>query len=293
MAEQKNWAGSTYGSTWMHRQLVGALKFIDVRLLYLFSALFIVPVCCVTNASRRTSWHFFRRQMGYGRWRALWAVYRNHCMFSQTVIDRFAMFAGKRFRVEVEGMEWYNRLAALPEGFLQLSAHVGCYEVAGYTLVATTKRFNALVYGGEKATVMDGRREQFAHTNIRMIPVVPDMSHLFTVNEALANGETVSMPSDRVFGSPKTVEVAFVGSPAKFPMGPFSVATMRSLDVIAVNVMKTSLRGYTVYVTPLHYDKSLPRRQQTVQLAEAYAAELEKRVRQYPTQWYNFFEFWS
>ena len=57
--------------------------------------------------------------------------------------------------------------------------------------------------------------------------------------------------------------------------------------------MKTSLKSYKIYVTPLIYDKEASRQEQISQLSEAYVAELEKRVREYPTQWYNYFEFWN
>jgi predicted LPLAT superfamily acyltransferase len=68
---------------------------------------------------------------------------------------------------------------------------------------------------------------------------------------------------------------------------------MRGLDVLAVNVMKDSLTSYKIYVTPLAYDKEASRQEQIRQLSSAYVAELEKRVRQYPTQWYNYFSFWE
>lgn len=284
---------TTFGNAWMHNQLVYVLKFLDVRLLYAFAAIFIVPVCLAINNSRRTAYHYFRERMQYSRIHAAWATYINHCLFSQAVIDRFAMFAGKHFNISIDGYEKYACLAEQEDGFIQLSAHVGCYEIAGYTLVADKKRFNALVFGGEKATVMNGRKERFSRTNIRMIPIKPDMSHLFIVNEALANHETVSMPADRVVGSSKTLEVMFLGKKAKLPMGPFSVATMRGLEVIAVNVLKTSAKGYTVHVASLPYDKTAPRKIQMQQLADNYVAELECRLRQHPEQWYNFYEFWS
>ncbi|MFC2621771.1 MAG: lipid A biosynthesis acyltransferase, partial [Prevotella denticola] len=34
-------------------------------------------------------------------------------------------------------------------------------------------------------------------------------------------------------------------------------------------------------------------RQQMQQLADSYVKELERRVRQYPLQWFNFHDFWS
>lgn len=291
--EQKQWAGSTYGSGWMHRCLIRSLRFIDVRFLYLFSAIFVIPVCLVLNESRKTAYHYFRRILGYGRCKAAWSVYVNHCLFGQVVIDKFAMYAGKRFDVEVDGMQYFNELAGRDEGFLHLSSHIGNYEIAGYTLVSERKTINAVVYAHEKATVMENRNNMFVKTNIKMITLKEDMSHLFEIDEAVCGGDIVSFPTDRFMGQAKCVECDFLGRPAKFPQGPFSVAAMRGLDVLAVNVMKTGAKKYHIYVTPLHYDKQQPRKEQIRQLSQAYVAELEKRVLQYPTQWYNFFEFWK
>ena len=119
------------------------------------------------------------------------------------------------------------------------------------------------------------------------------MSHLFEINYALQEGQTVSIPADRVFGSSKTLTVQLLGAEARLPEGPFRVAAMRGLDVLAVNVMKEHTRSYRIYVTPLHYDKQQSRSQQVQELAKGYVAELERMLRLYPAQWYNYFEFWT
>lgn len=292
MAE-KQWQGTTYGNGWMHKWLIRILKFIDIRLLYGFVAVFVIPVCLIKNPSCGIAYRYFRKRIGYGRIKAAWKTYTNHCLFGQVVVDKFAMYAGKQFDVETEGMEHIERLNNLPEGYVQLSSHIGNYEIAGYTLVAEKKAFNALVFAGEKASVMDNRNKMFGDTKIRMIPLCSDMSHLFAIDNALRNGEIVSMPADRINGSPKYVEREFLGSVARFPQGPFSVATMRGLDVIAVNVMKTSLTKYKICVTPLEYDKTAKRKEQIEQLSKSYVSVLESTVRKYPEQWYNYFEFWE
>lgn len=293
MAEQE-WAGTTYGNAWMHKWLIRMLRHIDVRILYLFVAIFVIPVCLVLNPSRGIAYRYFRRRIGYGRLKSAWKTYVNHCLFGQVVVDKFAMYAGKKFDVEVENYnEFLERASREEEGFVQLSAHIGSYEIAGYTLAVEGKSFNALVFAGEKASVMQNRDKMFAGTNIKMIAIQQDMSHLFEIDKALTDGGIVSMPADRINGSQKCIEHVFLGAKAKFPLGPFSVATMRGLDVLAVNVMKNSLLGYKIYVTPLAYDKEASRQEQIRQLSSAYVAELEKRVRQYPTQWYNYFEFWQ
>lgn len=290
---QGKWAGTTYGNGWMHKCLINMLRILDVRLLYLFASIFVVPVCLVLNPSRETAYKYFREIHKYGKFKAVWATYINHCKFAQVVIDKFAMYAGKKFDVTVDGMDKFNALASGEDGFLHLSSHIGNYEIAGYTLVSERKTINAVVYAHEKASVMENRNSMFTKTNIKMITLKEDMSHLFEIDQALCNGDIVSFPTDRFMGQAKCIETLFLGKTAKFPQGPFSVAAMRGLNVLGVNVMKTGLTKYKIYVTPLNYDKDQPRKEQIRQLSEAYVAELEKRVLEYPTQWYNFFDFWN
>lgn len=290
---KKQWSGKTYGSGWMHRWLIGFLRYVDVRFLYIFAAVFIVPACLVINKSRSASFTYFRKIHGHNRWRSAWMTYLNHYHFAQSVIDKFAMYAGKRFDVEVDHFDEFAKRANGDDSFLHFSSHVGNYEIAGYTLVSEKKRIHAVVYGFEKESVMQNRTDMFDKTNISMICMKEDMSHLYEIDNALRNGDIVSFPTDRSAGATKFVEVSFFGRKVKFPMGPFSVATMRGLDVLAVNVMKVSSKKYNAYITPLQYDKSAPRREQIKQLSNAYAEELEKIVRKYPTQWFNLYDFWS
>jgi predicted LPLAT superfamily acyltransferase len=290
---QKAWDGITYGSGRMHRWLIRLLGWMDVRIIYWFSNIFVIPVCVLFRPGGRIIYRYFRQRHQFSRWKSAWNTYVNHCRFSQVVIDRFAMYAGKRFKVDIRGYDEFLKLTERPDGFVQLSAHVGNYELAGYSLKSERKKMYALVFFGEKESVMHNRHKMFDGNNIRMIPVSSDMSHLFELDRALSEGQIVSMPADRFSGSDKAVTFPFLGSEARFPMGPFSVATMRGLDVLAVNVMKTATKRYTIFVKPLHYDKEAPRKEQIRQLAAAYVTELEHIVRQYPEQWYNFYEFWD
>ena len=290
---EKQWAGTTYGNNWMHRWLIRILRHMDVRVLYVFVAVFVIPVCLVVNPATGVTYRYFRRHWRFSPLKSAKMTYKNFMLFSQVVIDRFAMYAGKKFDMKEEGGECFQRLASSEAGFIMLSAHIGNYELAGYTLQTERKRFNALVFGGEKESVMKNRNRMFEGTNIRMISIGDDMSHLFEINAALADGEIVSMPADRMLGSRKSIVLPFLGEEARFPVGPFSIATMRGLECIAVNVMKTSAEGYTIYVAPLHYDKSADRGEQTLQLARGYVGELERILAMYPEQWYNYYEFWG
>ena len=288
----KQWEGTTFGNGLMHRWLIKLLSIVDTRVIYVLAYVFAVTPSLFKPGFRHAT-RFFRQSFGYSRPRSLWMAYRNHCQFAQTVIDKFAMYAGHHFDIELEGYDHFLHLANQPEGFVQLSSHVGNYEIAGYSLVAEQKPFNALVYFGEKEEVMNNRKRLFTRANIHMIPIKPDMSHLFLISGALANGETVSIPADRIWGSQKYVSVSFMGREAHLPKGPFQVVALRGVETLAVHVMKTSTKKYKIHITPLAYDKNAPQDQQIAQLADSYVEELERIVRQYPTQWYNYFDFWA
>jgi len=290
---EKEWAGTTYGNAWMHRWLIRMLRYIDVRVLYAFTAIFVIPVCLLINPSAGIIYRYFRKRHGYCPLKAALKTYLNHCQFSQVVIDKFATYAGKKFRMEIEGIELFHRLAEGEDSFIMLSSHIGNYEIAGYTLSSDRKPINALVFFGEKASVMDNRAKLFADTNTQMIPIRPDMGHLFEIDQALQKGEIISMPADRLLGSQKKLQLPFLNGTATFPYGPFSIATVRELNVLAVHVMKQSARTYRIYVTPLSYDKEAPRQQQIQELAQKYVTEVQRIVGLYPTQWYNYFEFWK
>lgn len=289
----KNWQGTTYGNTFMHRWLIRMLRIIPIWILYIFTAIFVIPVCLMVNPATKMTYRYFRRQWQMSPLCASLKTYYNFYLFAQVVIDKFAMYAGKRFDISIEGYDHFQRLADEKEGFMVLSAHIGNYEIAGYTLRAKQKRFNALVFAQEKASVMQNRNKMFQQSNICMIPVMPDMSHIFQINNALADGEIVSMPADRLHGSQKGIDISFLNGQATLPYGPFNIAVMRSVNCLAVNVMKTGIKTYRIYITPLSYDKHGSRQQQIAQLSKAYISELERLLRIYPAQWYNYFEFWN
>ena len=109
----------------------------------------------------------------------------------------------------------------------------------------------------------------------------------------LSNGETISIPADRLWGSSKYVPKKFLGQEAHFPLGPFQIVTIREVDALIVHVMKESHMKYRVYITSLHYDKNASRKEQIEELITGYVNELERIISLYPTQWYNYFDFWA
>lgn len=282
--EHSAWTGRTDGTPWMQESLIGLYRILPLWFLYGVMALVIPFYILFDGRGRRASWRFFRKRMGWGPFRSAVHVYLNMFNMGMVVLDRFAVYAGKKFRIDSEGTQLLQTYCSRGN-FVMLSSHVGNYEIAGYSLTVP-KRLNVLVYAGETATVMKNRERMFQNVNISMIPVSEDMSHIFRLNNALADGETVSLPADRLFGSSKAVRCPFMGEVASFPAGPFTLAHSRGTETIAVFCMKTGLRSYKAIVSEVSGNS-------VSEMAASFAGILEGVVRQWPDQWFNFYDFWE
>lgn len=292
MNSGKRQEGTTYGNARMHRILICLLKNIDIRIFYIFMHLFVIPITLILSPGARLTYHYFRKRRGYGRIRSGIATYRNHCTFGQTVIDKFAMYAGRKFPITFHGLQQYQEREQLPESLLLLNAHIGCSEIVGYSL-HQTKPCNVLVFGGEKQSLMNYRQASFGNMNIKMIPVGIETSHSEDIINALERGETISAFADRFMNKHKTIISTIHGYKVALAKGPFSLAVTRGIQVMMVSAMKEKGGAYTAFLTPLYYDKSLPKAQQRQQLADAYTAEIERLLNLYPHQWFNYSNLWS
>jgi predicted LPLAT superfamily acyltransferase len=251
-----------------------------------------------SRKSYKAIFHYFQEQWGYSGWKSFIKTYQNYFVFGQIILDRFAVFAKKKnfFELEIIGNEHFNRLVNGKKGFIIAGSHIGNFEIAGYLLHSEKKKMNALVFPDETKIVQQNRTGILANNNIRLIPVLNDMSHLFVVNEALQKGEIVSMLCDRNFGSAKSVECDFLNGKADFPIGAFALATHFEVEVLAVFVVKKTNKKYIVYLKPIGIEKTdspLTKQEKIELYVHAFTKEVEAVVRLYPEQWFNYYEFWN
>ena len=290
------WKGNTGGTTWMQKTLVFCLGWMNLPFVYTGMAL-VVPFYMLFNHQGYISqYHFFRKRLGYGIFKSFVNVYINHFKFGQIILDRFAVYGGARFHVEIEGNPIYLEKIGKPEGFIQMSSHVGNFELAGYMLSQDKKPVYALIFGGETSTVMQNRQKIFRKMNIRLISVGTDLAHIYAMNNALDQGAIISMPGDRMFGSSKSISCDFFGNKAEFPLGPYLLAATKDVPIVSIFVMKESIYKYRIYLREVCIHEELATcgaKQKATMLAKDFVRHLEDIVRKYPNQWFNYYDFWK
>lgn len=294
--KSENWQGKTDGLPWMQRSLLFFTQGIG---LYVFYGLTFVVTLFYLITNRReynATKNFYMRVFGMSSLKAVIYTHRNFYTLGKIVMDRFSAYGGRQFKIDIENPEQYEEMENGNEGFVQLSSHVGNYEMAGYMKPFKKKKLNVLVYSGETETVMENRKRIFEANNIKMILSDGSMDHIYSINNALERGEIVGIPADRIHGSAKSIKSPFFDGNIALPMGPFLVAAQRDLPVTIPFVIKKSATRYSIYTHIFRLSgeqKEKPLREKAAIIAAYYAKRLEEVVREYPLQWFNYFDVFA
>jgi len=292
--KKRAWSGVTGGSVVGQKAMKIFFSIGSVRIGYAI-LLFVVPFYMLFARKRYLAiYRYFRNRHYYPVMKSFCKTFRNHYLFGQMLLDRFAVYAGqKSFKVDNPDNDLFLEMVHAPHGCVIATAHVGNPELCGYLLSQQTKRINGMIFGGEAKEVLKNRTKTLSKNNVRLIPVSEDLSHIFLLNEALTNGEMVSMPCDRAFGSNKTVECMFLNGKAAFPVGAFVLALQYNVPVIALFVLKIAALHYQIHVVRVPVPNEGNKREQVNRMTHSFVEILENIVVQYPEQWFNFYDFWK
>ena len=290
----KQWRGTTDGTPWMHRALVGILKVVPVGVVYFLMGFTIIFYMVLRPKAYLAIYHYFRKRHGYGVLKSYYSTWKDYLLFGEVVIDRFAAFAGRTFKVDLGNNQIFMDLLSQESGFMMIGAHVGNDEMSGYML-KSPKRVNALIYGGESGEVALNRIRTLGENNVRLMPVKEDMSHLFALYSALSDGEIVNIHADRLLPDSKALRVKILGAEADILKGPFSLAAMKEVPAVSAFIMKEGAMKSHIWISRLDegLSEGASREEREEHLASRYAEELEKILLKYPHQWFNFHEFWG
>ena len=135
--------------------------------------------------------------------------------------------------------------------------------------------------------------EQFEQNrSFRVILIRDDLSHIYEISAALARNELVCLHGDRFRPGQRTLEHDFLGERAPFPAGPFILASKLKAPVCFVFAFKESNFHYHFYAEPVKVFEGRGTAGMERMLHE-YVTLVERRLKQYPEQWFNYFQFWK
>ncbi|RFN59570.1 LpxL/LpxP family acyltransferase [Marixanthomonas ophiurae] len=286
------WDGKSRGTVFGFKVFVFFIKNFGIRAAYALMHLPIPYFCLFSRKNVRGLFYYFRKRKHYSWFKSSMNIYKGYYQFGQTLVDRIAIQSGLRdkYTYEFDGIENLKETLALNKGGILISAHVGNFEMAQYFFNDLDEEANISIVITDQdhenikeyvGSVINRKQENF-------IIVKDNMSHIFEINAALAQNKMVCISGDRYMDVAKTIEASLLGKQAKFPVGPFLLATRLEVPVLFVYVMREPKRHYHLYAR-----KVAVTRRDASGLLTKYTQSLEEILNQYPLQWFNFYDFWD
>ncbi|HRZ80405.1 MAG TPA: lipid A biosynthesis acyltransferase [bacterium] len=284
------WTGKSRGGSIGYRFFDLFLKCGGLPLAYFILRFVALYFVVSAPASVRAMYFYFRKGHGYGRIKSAWSIYLNFIALGETIIDRMAVLLGMsdRFSFNFEDEPVLRKSVESTDGCMMVSAHIGNWQVAQAFLNRFNKnRVNIVMLDVENERIKQFIKNSAGGENVNILLMNKGMDYLLDLVKAFKNKEVVCLHGDRFLEGSRTAEVDFFSMKADMPLGPFALAVKFKVPASFTFVMKTGRRNYSFYATEAKvYDS------ETAMLSD-YVSALEKIVRKYPLQWYNYYQFWK
>lgn len=226
-------------------------------------------------------------------------IYRQVLRFTEVTLDAFFLVSGKRqhFTAHSNGTEHLSALREQGRGAILLGAHVGSFYAMRMRSAQRKLDLHAVVYTKNARMMNDALESLDPEGATRLIEMDPDagLDFMLKIRELVDGGALVAILGDRTHGDARAVEADFLGAKAKFPAGPYLLASLLKCPVYLVFGMYEAPSHYELFCEPFAERIELPRKGRDEALAryvQAYADRLAYYVRRYPENWFNFFDFW-
>ena len=182
-------------------------------------------------------------------------------------------------------------------GAILISPHFGNWELGGLGLADLGYKLHVMTFREPDEKVNQQREQVRVERGIGVIYVDrDDVSPLAVIEavNALRRNEIICLIGDRD-GSSNSLQLDFFGRPTDFPVGAAYLAMATGAPVLPVFVPLLSDGRYaTLMDEPIFFRRVHGQHAQAIRAGmEQLAAVFERYIRQYPDQWYNFFDFWS
>lgn len=285
------WDGKSKGNVLGYKIFLTTLKTFGIPLTYIILRIVTFYYFLFSKKSRLPIEDFYRNALKLPEKSITKTTRKNFFYFGQTLIDRAAFLIGKGdvFSYTFNNEQVLVDIKNEGKGGILLSGHIGNWETAGNLLKARIMpTVNVLMLDAEEQKIKQYMSATTGGSRFNIIPIKNDLSHVIKINNALSNNEFVAIHADRYLEGAKFIEIDFLGRKAKFPLGPFIIASKFKAPVTFVFSVKEKQYHYRLSATNPIKEKTSPEN-----IAQQFVKELEKKVILHPEQWFNYFDFYK
>jgi len=220
-------------------------------------------------------------------------VFRN---FGKYLVEFFRMDweANKEFiknNVRVLNQERLDKALTRGKGVIILTAHIGNWEFGGVVLSKLGYPSLAIALPHKERPVNDLFNNQREINGMTIVPVSQSVKKCL---QTLKANRLISLLSDRDFTANGEV-LPFLGREALIPRGAAVFASRTGATILPSFLTRDANDKFTLTIEePIYIDSIADEdnEEAILKIMKQYAAVIERKVRENPTQWMMFREFW-
>jgi KDO2-lipid IV(A) lauroyltransferase len=190
--------------------------------------------------------------------------------------------------------ERFDDLLAEGRGVILVGGHFGNWELGGIAL-RLLRGYSLTVVGRPEPSpaVSELRRQMRDSLGIETIEIGRMLDTALQIRRALNANGVVAMLLDRHLGRDR-VEVEFFGRRTPFLRTPAMIGYLAAAPLLPSFMIRLEDGRFTgVCGAPIRVDTSLPPEESVRRATQAFAGELERRIRAFPHLWYQFYPYFS
>ena len=294
MPDEASWQGRSRGSASGYRIFVWLLSKGGLKAAYALLHFVTLYYRWFVPSATKPLKYLYGKRLGYNSRQTAALVKKNLLIFGQTLIDKIAVLAGIKTNLTFthEGVENIEQMVKEGKGGILLSAHLGNWEVAGHLLKRVNAVINIVMYDGEGEQVKQYMDQFDSKRSFNIIFIKDDLSHIYEISAALARNELICLHGDRFRPGNRTIRHLFLGEETSFPAGPFILASKLKAPVCFVFAFKETNFHYHFYAYPARIYEGRGTAGMNKMLDD-YVDLVEEKLKKYPAQWFNYYEFWN
>jgi predicted LPLAT superfamily acyltransferase len=295
----RNWDGKTKGSLTGYKIFIFMIKHFGLRSAYFLLLFVSFWFVLFSMKGSRAQYELFRKRLKYNFVKSIFSIWRNNFVFGMVLIDKTAILSGLKYKFSTEhtNAEVIEHMIKNKTGGILLNAHIGSWEAAGQLLERYGGTISIVMYDEEHKKIKDYLSNVESEAQIEIIPLKEDGSHLIKIAEILNNKGIIVMHGDRYTEGTSTFEHEFLGEKANFPSGPYHLAAKFGVPITFATAFREKNKHYHFYAMPpitIDYPGDIMKRKEEIyNKSKIYIKELERMIRKYPLQWFNYYPFWG
>lgn len=192
--------------------------------------------------------------------------------------------------ITIVGQENLNECLKKGKGVINVSAHLGNWELGAVIIALLGYKLNAVVLSHGSAKVNNLFVQQRENKGVRVLPLG---NAGFRCIKALRRNELIALVGDRNINE-TGIRVLFFGEEVSLPRGAATLSLHTHAQIIPTFLIRTKDDKFCfIFDTPIPDIEAGDKEEKIKRVTEEVVRVIETYIRKYPGQWFAFYPLWA